>query len=209
MSEHPNQGGDARRQSPSVARNREPILAQLRERLAPQARVLEIASGTGEHAVYFTANWPGLTWQPSDPDPDARASIAAWRAHGPGDRIAPPAALEVGTTPWPVSGPFDAVVCCNMIHIAPWQACIDLLAGAAGHLDPGGWLMLYGPFFVTGQTSAASNLRFDADLRGRHPDWGIRALDDVAAQARIHGFAAPEAVAMPANNLCVWFERLR
>ncbi|MEZ5650530.1 MAG: DUF938 domain-containing protein [Burkholderiaceae bacterium] len=191
--------------SPAVARNREAILQVLRDRLPARAEVLEIASGSGEHAFHFTARWPALRWQPSDPDPRARASIAAWRASSGHDRIAAPLDLDVSVTPWPARGAFDAIVCCNMIHISPWGSTLALLAGAAGHLRPEGMLLLYGPFFVDGRPTAASNLAFDADLRARNPAWGIRRLADVAAQAADAGFGEPDVIDMPANNCCVVF----
>jgi SAM-dependent methyltransferase len=199
--------GDPRRYSPAVARNREPLLSALRELLPDTARVLEIASGSGEHAVFFCSRWPGLRWQPSDPDPAARASIDAWRAPAATDRVAAALDLDVSAPDWPVCGAFDAVVCCNMIHIAPWQACIDLFSGAARILGPGSLLVLYGPFFVAGEPPATGNLRFDADLRARNASWGVRALEDVSVLAQSAGFEPARRIPMPANNQVVAFRR--
>ncbi len=194
---------DIRLTSPAALRNRDPILAVLRAHLPPSGLVLEIASGTGEHVAHFAANLPGLTFQPSDPEPERRASIDSW---GEGlANIRPALALDVRDDPWPVAAA-DAVFCANMIHIAPWEATPTLLRGAAGVLPPGGVLILYGPFF-TEAPAAEGNIAFDLDLRARNPAWGIRSLSDVAAVAAAAGFGAPVVEPMPANNLCVMFRR--
>jgi SAM-dependent methyltransferase len=154
-----------------------------------------------------------VTWQPSDPEPAHRASIAAYRADhlaaGGLDNLAPPLDLDATATTWPLDGPspplFDAVVCCNMIHIAPWAAAEGLIAGAARFLKPGGGLFLYGPFKRGGVHTAPSNEAFDASLRARDPAWGLRDLEAVAGLAAKAGFAAPEVAELPANNLAVWF----
>jgi hypothetical protein len=191
---------DPRLEAPAVARNREPILAVLRGLLPAQGMVLEIASGSGEHALALAQAMPGLTIQPSDPTPEARASIDAWAQGQP--NIRPALALDA-TQPWPALQA-QAVLCIDMIHIAPWAATLGLLAGAARCLPPGGPLFLYGPFRVPGQM-VESNLAFDASLRERNPEWGVRDLEAVTAAAQ--GFAAPEVTAMPANNLAVVFGR--
>lgn len=196
----------ARRTSAAAQRNRGPLLEVLRARLPQAARVLEIASGTGEHAVHFVAAMPAWRWQPSDPDPDSLASIRAWAASDGHGRVADPLALDVRAPVWPVEGRFDAVLCCNMIHISPWETTPALMAGAARHLMTGGVLFLYGPFFVDGQPAAEGNLRFDADLRSRDPSWGVRRLSDVRGAAGAAGLVLREAVPMPANNLTLVFD---
>jgi SAM-dependent methyltransferase len=192
--------------APAVARNREPILAVLRRVLAERGLVLEIASGSGEHAVYFAAALPHLTWQPSDPDPEARESIAAYRAAAQLPNLLPPLALDAASPNWPVAQS-DMIVSINMIHIAPWAAAEGLMAGAERLLAAGGVLFLYGPFREHGQHTAPSNAAFDESLRTRNREWGVRDLDEVAALASRHGFALEERVAMPANNLSVVFRR--
>jgi len=202
---------DARAFAPATGRNREPILAVLAALLPPSEgprRVLEIASGTGEHAAFFAAHLPHLRWQPSDPDPAALASIAAWREHaGTPDNLAAPIRLDV-TALWPAElGPVDVVFCANMIHIAPWQACLGLFHGAAEALVAGGMLILYGPFAEGGRHTAPSNEAFDASLRARDSRWGVRDVDDVSALATVAGFALEARHAMPANNLILVFRR--
>ena len=196
---------DPRRFAPAAARNRDPILAALRDVLPGRGVVLEVASGSGEHAVHFAAAFPALTFQPSDPDADARASIDAW-AEGVAN-IRPALALDAAASSWPVEGA-DAVVCINMIHIAPWSACEGLTRGAAAILPAGAPLVLYGPFKRGGRHTAPSNAEFDADLRARNPEWGVRNLEDVAALAAASGFGPPQVTEMPANNLVVVFRRV-
>jgi len=204
--------GPAARHAPATQRNREPILAVLREVLPAGARVLEIAAGTGEHAAHFApALRPSVVrWQPTDRDADALPSIAAWReAAGPPDNLEPPIALDV-SRPWPVAvGAFDTIFCANMIHIAPWQATLDLLAGAARHLAAPARVVLYGPFMIGGAHTAPSNEAFDAGLRARDRAWGVRDLDVVLAEAARHGLVEARRVAMPANNFVVVLERGR
>lgn len=197
---------DRRIYRPHVARNRDPILDVLRGVLPPRGLVLEIASGSGEHAAYFAQSLPALSWQPSDPDAEALASIAAHRKATDAPNLLPSLKLDVTADTWPVPHA-DAIVCCNMIHIAPWAACEGLVAGAARVLSPGGILYLYGPYKIGGGHTAASNAAFDADLRARNPAWGIRDLDVVTALAEQHGLARVEIVEMPANNLSVIFRR--
>ena len=197
---------DARRHAPATARNRDPILAVLRRHLPPTGTLLEISAGTGEHAVHFAAAFPGLTWQPTDPDPGARASIAAWAREAKLNNLRPPLALDAAAEDWPVDRA-DAVLCINMIHIAPWPAGLGLLRGAARILPPGGPLILYGPFKRGGAHTAPSNAAFDAGLRAQDPAWGVRDLETVAAEAAAAGFGPPELVEMPANNLMPIFRR--
>ena len=206
----PSPGG--RQFSEASERNRGPIAGVL-ERLLPETGLmLEIGSGTGQHAAYLAPRFPGLHWQPSDPDPECRASIAAWRdasrrdANGAPNLLAP-VDLDVTADPWPVSEAV-AVFSANMIHIAPWDCCLGLVAGAGRLLAPTGILILYGPFLDAGRPTAPSNIRFDESLRARDPAWGIRDLADVAGAAAKHGLDLAETVAMPANNLMVVFRRL-
>jgi hypothetical protein len=195
---------DARLYAPSVARNREPIAAALRDMLPDSGLVLEIASGSGEHALHLARAFPALDFQPSDPGEEARASIEAWRvAEGP-PNLRAPLRLDVREdAPFP---PAAAVLCINMIHIAPWAATLGLLRGAAAALPAGAPLILYGPYLRAGVETAPGNIAFDADLRARNPEWGIRALEEVAAAAE-PAFALERVVEMPANNLTVLFRR--
>jgi SAM-dependent methyltransferase len=198
---------DLRIYRPHVARNREAILAVLRRALPARGLVLEVASGSGEHAAYFAKELPGLTWQPSDPDAAALASIAAHRADAALPSLLAPLRLDVTAKDWPV-GHADVVMCNNMIHISPWAATEGLIAGAERVLPAGGILFLYGPYKIDGRHTAPTNQAFDEDLRNRNPEWGIRDLADVTALAQRHGFAAPETIEMPANNLSVIFRRM-
>jgi SAM-dependent methyltransferase len=198
---------DGARASPSTARNREPILEVLGPRLPPGARVLEVASGAGEHAVFIAGALPGILWQPSDPDPEALASVAAWRDVSGLANLAAPIRLNAADqSSWP-EGPFDAVVCINMIHISPLAAAEGLMAGAGRVLAPRGRLFLYGPYLEAGVSTAPSNLAFDASLKGRNPAWGLRDLADIKALAARSGLSFAERIAMPANNLTVVFEK--
>ena len=195
------------RVSPSTARNRDPILAVLRPRLPATGLVLEIAAGAGEHAVHCAAALPRLRWQPTDPDPDALASIAAWRDHAGLRNLLPPLRLDASDPDgWPVERA-DAVVNINMLHISPWAAAQGLMTGAGRVLPIGGLLYLYGPYLEPDVTTAQSNLDFDASLRRRDPAWGLRRLDDVIELAAAHGLALAERIAMPANNLSLVFRR--
>lgn len=192
--------------SPAAVRNREPILEVLREVLPPHGTVLEVASGSGEHAVYFARHLPGLIWQPSDPSPRALASIAAWRRAEPLDNLREPVALDVMRRPWPLDR-FEALVCINMLHISPWQATQALLCEAGLRLAHNGVLYLYGPFKRDGRHTAPSNAAFDADLRGRDARWGIRDLGAVAALGETHGLTLERIVEMPANNVSLVLRR--
>ena len=195
------------RTSPSTARNREPILEVLRSRLPAGARVLEVASGAGEHAMFLAAALSAVTWQPSDRDDEALASIAAWRAAVGLANLAAPVRLDASDpASWP-EGPFEAVICINMIHISPWAACEGLMAGAGRVLAPEGRLFLYGPFLEADVETAPSNLAFDQSLKSRDPAWGLRDLAAVTARAAAHGLGFAERIGMPANNLIVVFGR--
>jgi hypothetical protein len=195
---------DLRRHAPATHRNREPIFAVLARVLPAGGHVLEIASGSGEHAAYFASRLPGVTWQPTDADAEARASIDA---HCEGvSNVRPALDLDVRREPWPI-GAVDAIVCINMIHIAPWEACLSLMSGAAQRLSPGGALFLYGPFKRGGVHTAPSNESFDASLRARDASWGVRDLDDVTRVAGKEQLSLDEVIEMPANNLSVIFRR--
>lgn len=198
---------DARQQSPSVARNRAPILAVLQQLLPASARVLELASGTGEHAVFFAQALPGVIWQTSDPDQAARESIAAWiEAEGVTNVLAP-RAIDVSAAEWDVEGPFDALVAINMIHISPWEATLGLMAGAARLLRPGGVLFTYGAYKRGGAHTAPSNEEFDQWLKARDPRFGVRDLAAVEAAAKAQGLTLRETIEMPANNFALVFAR--
>jgi SAM-dependent methyltransferase len=196
-----------KRHAPATERNREPILAVLRPLLAPGARVLEVASGSGEHAVFLAARLPDVTWQPSDVDPGALASIEAHRAEAALPNLRAPVVADAAGGDLG-DGPLDAVVSINMIHIAPWAACEGLLRGAGRALGAGGVLVLYGPFRVAGEPFAPSNVAFDASLRARDPAWGVRELDAVTALAAEAGLSREAVVPMPANNHSVVFRRV-
>lgn len=197
---------DARIYAPATQRNRGVILDVLRRALPPSGLVLEIASGSGEHAVHFAQALPHLTFQPSDPTQDALASIAAWIAATKVANVQAPLLLDVTAQPWPVKSA-DAVLCINMIHISPWDATLGLVRGAASLLRPGAPLYTYGPYKRGGAHTAPSNADFDASLRARDPSWGVRDLEEVAAAAQAAGFTAPEILQMPANNLSLVFRR--
>lgn len=200
---------DARMTSPSSARNTQPILEVLRAHLPARGAVLEVACGSGEHALAFSRALPGVSWTPSDPDPSALASAAAWREAEGAPNLAAPLRLDVlDETTWP-TGPFKALYCANMIHISPW-ATTEGLMRLAGRvlLDPGGLLVLYGPYLESDVETAPSNLAFDDSLKSRDAAWGIRDKDAVAKVAREHGLALTLRYAMPANNLMLLFRRV-
>lgn len=196
----------ARRESVAAQRNRGPILEVLRRLWTRPTRILEIASGTGEHAVHFAKHMPHLQWRPSDVDPDCLASIAAWREHAALPNLEEPVVLDVNAQPWP-SGQPSGIFCANMIHIAPWSCTLALMNGARRLLEPGELLVLYGPFAIEQSHTAPSNEAFDADLRRRDPSWGVRDLADVTRAAAGARLTPRERVEMPANNLIVVFER--
>lgn len=199
---------DARQCAPATARNRDPIWAVLQRHLPARGVVLEVASGSGEHAVHFAqASGPDIVFQPSDPDPRARASIDAWAATSGLPNIRPAIALNASADTWPIASA-DAVLCINMIHIAPWEAAAGLVRGAGRILPVGGLLYLYGPYRRAGRHTAPSNEAFDRDfLRARNPAWGVRDLEAVAGLAEEAGFAPPVIEQMPANNLSILFRR--
>ena len=195
--------------SPAAQRNAGPILAVLRAHLPARGRVLEIAAGSGEHAIAFAGALPGLDWTPSDPSAEARASIAAWGAEAALPNLQAPLALDVlEPATWP-AGPFSAIYCANMIHISPWAATIGLMTLAGQVLtNPGGLLVLYGPYAEADVPMAPSNAAFDESLRARDPAWGLRDRDAVVAEARAHGLALTRRVEMPANNLMLLFRKV-
>ena len=188
--------------SPAADRNKEPILAVLKTVLPARGRVLEIASGTGQHVCFFAERLPGVRWQPTEPDATSREAIAARVLAAGLDNVEPPLALDVHEAHWPVGPSYDAVLCINMVHISPWSATDALCLGAARHLLPGGHLVLYGPYLENG-TAAPSNLDFDASLKRRNAEWGLRELDAVTNVAALHGFRRERVERMPANNLTV------
>ena len=193
--------------SPAVARNTGPILEVLKAHMPGRGRVLEIAAGSGEHAVAFADALPGVDWTPSDPSAEARASIAAWAAGTALPNLRAPLALDVlDPASWP-EGPLQAVVCINMIHISPWAATEGLMALAGSRLATGGLLVLYGPYREAEVPLASSNAAFEQSLKGRDPDWGLRDRDAVAAAAKAEGLALTRRVEMPANNLMLLFRR--
>jgi hypothetical protein len=204
---------DARQHSPAAERNAGPILAELLRVLpaGPQAaggprQMLEIASGTGQHAARFSTGLPGWCWQPSDGDARSLPSIAAWCAGLPS--VLPPLVLDVMAPQWPgVAAQLDAIFCANLIHISPAATTPALMQGAARHLVPQGLLITYGPYLEDAVPTAPGNIAFDADLRSRNPAWGLRRLGDVADAARACGLRLSERVALPANNLLLVFER--
>ena len=189
-----------RRSAPAVSRNREPIAEVLREWLPERGLVLEIASGTGEHAAFFAEKFPELEWQPSDVNPDALASIRAWRETARLPNLREPLVIDAGAPDWPIANA-DAVLSINMVHISPWTAALGLLGGAARVLAGGGPLILYGPWLKHDIPTAPSNLQFDRELRARDPHWGLRRVEDFAAAASERGLVLTETRAMPANNL--------
>jgi hypothetical protein len=185
--------------APAALRNREPIAAVLADWLPDHGLVLEVASGSGEHAAFFASEFPGLEWQPTDSDPTAVSSIEAWRADSGHANLREPVILDVTATTWPVECA-DAVLNINMVHISPWVAALGLLDGAARALPTGGRLILYGPWIVDGIETAPSNLAFDSDLRRRNPAWGLRRVEDFAREAEARGLILSDEREMPANN---------
>lgn len=196
----------SRRSAPAALRNRGPIADVLAEWLPPSRLVLEIASGTGEHAVYFAERFPALEWQPSDIHTNALESIEAWQRAADLPNLRQPVALDAASAEWPVERA-DAVLSINMVHISPWCSAIGLLAGAKRILNPGAPLILYGPWLKDDVPVVQSNLDFDADLRRRDPEWGLRRVEDFAAAANECELKLVEWRAMPANNLMLLFRR--
>lgn len=196
-------GKGVKRSAPAAQRNVEPIGDVLADWLPDRGVVLEIASGTGEHAFAFARRFPMLEWQPSDPDAEALASIAAWAEEGPSN-LRPPIQLDV-CADWPIDSA-DAILCINMVHIAPWDAALGLLDGAARVLKAGAPLILYGPWRQADVPTAPSNQAFDMSLRDRDPRWGLRLVEDFAAEAEFRGFDLIERRPMPSNNLMLHFQ---
>jgi hypothetical protein len=197
---------DARRSAPHVARNAAPIAAVLRDVLPERGLVLEVASGTGEHALHFARAFPDLRWQPTDPDPAALRSIEAWRGEAGLANLLPPLALDVRAAEWPVAAA-DAILAINMVHISPWSATEGLMRGAGRLLASGAPLYLYGAYRQAGVVTAPSNEAFDAWLRAENSEWGVRRLEDVVAAAEVQGLGVDKIVELPANNLSVIFRK--
>lgn len=195
-----------RRSAPHVERNAEPIAAVLADVLPARGLVLEVASGTGEHALHFARVFPKLLWQPSDPEPGALRSIEAWRAEAGLFNLLPPVPLDARAAEWPVAEA-DAILCINMVHISPWSATARLMRGAGRLLGEGAPLYLYGAYRRDGVDTAPSNEAFDESLRARDPEWGVRDLEDVVAEAAKHGLRLDAVTEMPANNLSVVFRK--
>jgi len=194
--------------APAAARNAGPITEVLMRHLPAEGRAIEIASGTGQHAIAFAAAFPGIDWTPSDPHPSARASIAAYAAESGCANLAPPRDIDVTAPDWwrAIEPGLAALVCINLVHISPWAATEGLLAGAGRLLRPGGKLCLYGPFRRAGFL-AESNIAFDQSLRDRNPEWGVRSVEEVETAADPHGLALVEVAEMPANNLTLILRR--
>ena len=195
------------RHSPAAERNKAPILQALLALLPAQGRMLELAAGSGQHAQHFISHLPGWSWLPSDPDPAAQASINALRLQGANPGLLPALQLDVLAPDWPLTQSVDAIYCANMLHIAPWACCAALMLGAARWLAPQGQLITYGPYLVDGEAIAPGNLAFDADLRARNAEWGLRWLHEVQAQALAAGLQLRHDQAMPANNRLLVFGR--
>jgi hypothetical protein len=197
--------GDPRLHAPAT--DRDAILDVLRKVLPASGRILEIASGSGEHILHFARALPALSFQPSDPSPQALASIAAWRADSEVANISPPLLLDAAAASWPACGAISAMLCINMIHIAPWAAAEGLFRQAGAMLSEGAPLYLYGPYRRADRPLEQSNAAFDDSLRARNPEWGLRDLGEVAALATTAGFSDPEIIEMPANNLSLIFRK--
>lgn len=196
----------ARRSAPAALRNREPIAEVLREWLPASGLVLEIASGTGQHAAFFARAFPALDWQPSDLHPEALQSARAWREEAQLPNLLEPVEIDASTTKWPVVRA-DAILSINMVHISPWSSALGLLDGAATLLDRGSPLILYGPWLSRRIETAPSNLAFDSDLKSRDPEWGLRNVEDFASEAKTRGFMLVDQRPMPANNLMLLFRK--
>ena len=206
----PKSADDGRRYGPAAMRNRAPILKVLQALLPETGVLLEIASGTGEHAAYLAPHFPAWRWMPSDIDPGHLKSIEAWRAVEAVANMLPARTIDVTVPSWPDAvpeAPIDAVFNANMVHISPWQTCLGLLAGAGHLLRPGGLLCLYGPFISADRETAPSNLAFDRSLRQQDSRWGVRRLEDIAAAAEPHGLDLEQRIDMPSNNLTVVLRR--
>ena len=201
------QMNDPRQYAPATLRNRDFIVGVLRDVLPTKGVILEIASGSGEHVVHFARNFPNLFFQPSDREPDALQSVAAWVKAMGVTNVRAPMVLDVSQSPWPIASA-DGIICINMVHISPWEATLGLVRGAAAILPPTAPLYLYGPYKREGFATAPSNQAFDRSLSDRNPTWGLRDLEAVAAVAQSVGFSVPTITEMPANNLSVVFRRI-
>jgi hypothetical protein len=202
---------DARQYAPATQRNREPILEVLLQILPAKGNILEVASGTGEHGIFFASHLYPRQWIPSDPNPMLRESINAWRDRTPVDNLQPPLAINAEDSVWSIEAKnieIAAIVNINMIHIAPWSACLGLMAGANRLLSAGGILYLYGPFKQNGKHTAPSNVTFDESLRAQNSQWGVRNLEDVIEVAKANNLSLLEIIPMPANNLSVVWQRI-
>ena len=192
--------------STAAERNKAPILTVLESVIPSQGAVLEIASGTGQHVCHFASALPGIRWQPTEPDAAHCEAISTRIREAGLGNVDAPLALDVHAPQWPLSGTYDAVLCINMLHISPWSATHALCLGAARHLGDHGKLVLYGPYLEDGK-AVQSNIDFDASLKRRNPEWGLRELDDVTRVAALHGLHRQQIVRMPANNLTVIFSK--
>lgn len=197
---------DAQKHAPATLRNRDAIVAVLQDVLPDTGTVLEIASGTGEHAVYFGEKFPDMTWQPSDPDPEGCRSIAAWTKRAGASNVLPPLQLDALDPAWDIAKS-AAILCINMVHIAPWEASIGLFDKATKLLEPGSTFFLYGPYFQGDAPTAQGNRDFDHSLKSRDLRWGIREVDDMDALAQKNGFTRTDLIEMPANNLSLLYRR--
>jgi hypothetical protein len=195
-----------KRHAPATERNREAIAAVLRDMLPERGALLEVAAGTGEHAAYLAPLFPGLAWQPSDPDPEALTSIEAWQADSEAANLLAPIFVDAASSTWPLDRA-DAILCINMVHISPWSATQGLMRGAAKLLPDNGPLILYGPYRRADVPTAPSNEAFDQSLKDRNPAWGLRDVEAVRAEAEGQGLAMDRLVEMPANNLVLVFRR--
>ena len=202
--------------SPAAERNKEPLLGALRHHLPAGGRLLEVASGTGQHAAWIGQRLPGWEWHPTEANSAALPTIAAWTRALEASNVRAPCLLDVSDTVWPSSDevlasafqhPFDAIYAANLLHIAPWSVCAALMRGAVRHLTPAGQLLIYGPFFESGVATAPSNLAFDTSLRQQHPAWGLRELQAVKDTATSAGLCLTHRLDMPANNLLLVFAR--
>jgi hypothetical protein len=198
---------DHRQYAPATVRNRDFILDVLRDVLPTTGIILEVASGSGEHVIHFARNLPSLVFQPSDPEPDALLSVAAWVKAAHVTNVRAPIVLDASRSLWPIASA-DGIICINMVHISPWDATVGLIRGAAAILPPGSPFYLYGPYKRQGFTTAPSNQAFDRDLRDRNQTWGLRDLEAVVAIAQSVGFSVPTVTEIPANNLSVVFHRI-
>ena len=196
----------AKQYAPAVLRNCDAILSVLKLTLPKNGLVLEIASGSGEHAAFFAPRLEGLTWQPSAPSPESQASISSWAEETQSGNLLTPVKLDVLVEPWPVLQA-DAMVCINMIHISPWAVTKSLIAGAGRTLRTGGILYLYGPYKVNGEHTSLSNQAFHESLKSRDSQWGIRDLTDIISEAKTQGLMHTQSIQMPTNNQSIIFER--